>query len=127
MLLQYGFFPAQPFRFGFGLGNIGQELANESGDGCILFRRFHAGTAVDIIVHGNCDIFHSFTVLMFCDKFQRYKRDPILKGGELLFQPFEQHGGQIAFGEGGDDNHKVLALVFRAAANLDGRCQRSAR
>ena len=34
---------------------------------------------------------------------------------------------KIALGEGGYDNHKVLALVFRAAADFDGRCQRSTR
>ncbi len=126
---QYGFLPAQPLRLGFDRRNIRQELTNERGDGCVLLCCFHAGTAVDIVIHGNCDIFHSYTVSQFCGEsntYQKAERDPLLSG-EVLFQAFEQRGGQIPLGEGRDDHNKVFALVLRAAADLYCRCQRCAR
>jgi hypothetical protein len=45
----------------------------------------------------------------------------------LLHEVGEQHGGQVALSEGGDDHHDVLARILRAAAHLQGCFHRGAR
>jgi Ribbon-helix-helix protein, copG family len=59
---QYPLLALQSLDIAFTASQLGQEMSDQSGHRCVSLGGLHAGPAIGLVVHGNSDIFHRFTL-----------------------------------------------------------------
>jgi hypothetical protein len=61
-LAQPAFLAFEPLTCALACGEIGQELLDQRGHRCIALSRDHARAPIRLVIKGDRDVFHSFTV-----------------------------------------------------------------